>query len=90
MSIRSTPTPWQGTQATFVPGNPVSRQSLHPVPTRQQPRLGCSLLNLPGGGPTRPEEGVALGQAKEPSLEVEEGGEGVSLGPTSALYLIKS
>ena len=51
----SAPTPWQGAQSTLVPGDPVSRECLHPVPPREQPRLGCCLLYLPGGGPTCPE-----------------------------------
>ena len=63
----------ESTQATSVPGNPVTRECLHPVPPRQEPRLCGHLLNLPWGGPTGP----ALGQAKEPGFEVEEG---VSLG----------
>ena len=57
----------ESTQATSVPGNPVTRECLHPVPPRQEPRLCGHLLNLPWGGPTGP----ALGQAKEPGFEVE-------------------
>ena len=67
------PAVWEGTQASPVPRNPVARECLHPVPARQQSSLCGCLLNLPGGGPTRPEYGVALGQSKEPGLEVEEG-----------------
>ena len=75
------PAIWEGTQASPVPRNPVTRECLDPVPPRQEPSLCGRLLNLPWGGPTGPEHGVALGQAKEPGLEIEEGGEGVSLSP---------
>ena len=73
MSQGGVPAVRESTQATSVPGNPVTRECLHPVPPRQEPRLCGHLLNLPWGGPTGP----ALGQAKEPGFEVEEG---VSLG----------
>ena len=67
------PTVCEGAKASPVPWNPVTRECLHPVPPRQEPLLCGHLLNLPWGGPTGP----ALGQAKEPGFEVEEG---VSLG----------
>ena len=57
------PAVWEGTQASPVPRNPVARECLHPVPARQQSSLCGCLLNLPGGGPTGPEYGVALGQS---------------------------
>ena len=73
----------ESTQATSIPGNPVTRECLYPVPPRQEPRLCGHLLNLLWEGPTGP----ALGQAKEPVFVAEEGGEGVSLG-TADLALV--
>ena len=75
------PAVWECTQASSVPRNPVPRECLHPVPPRQEPCLCDGLLGLPWGGPAGPEHGMALGQAKEPGLQLEEGREGVSLGP---------
>ena len=44
------PAVWESTQTTFIPGNPVTRECLDPVPPRQEPCLcggqGCTKLFL--------------------------------------------
>ena len=46
------PTLWQRAEALLVPGDPMTRENLNPVPSGQETGLGGGLLHLPGGGTT--------------------------------------
>ena len=79
MSIGRHPALWQRAHALPVPGHPVARQGVHPVPAREEPHLCDGFLRLPGRGATCREDRVAPGEAHVAGPQVHQGWEVVSL-----------